>query len=101
MYKVNVTRATCELELIENFDYSTYWLPCHQYSESYLTIDTWFCLSDKIVVGSHNGCLRIYYPRVRDGNISGYRPEDCICEVQLNDPILQVDIGKFASYDHL
>ena len=47
---------------------------------------------DKLVVGSYQGLLRIYNPQ--DG---GYVPAHMMLEKQL-DPIVQVAIGRFATY---
>jgi len=44
----------------------------------------------KIVVGSFQGVLRIYYPRQRD-----YRVEDLILEQELEAPIIQLSAGRF------
>uniref|UniRef100_A0A8C8SPY3 Bardet-Biedl syndrome 9 n=1 Tax=Pelusios castaneus TaxID=367368 RepID=A0A8C8SPY3_9SAUR len=52
---------------------------------------------DKITVGSYMGYLRIFNPhpvKPGDGMISA---EDLLLEVQLRDPILQVEVGKFVS----
>ena len=46
--------------------------------------------SDKIVVGSLRGFLRIYAP-----TRSGYRIEDLVIEEDMGAPVLQVMIGKF------
>jgi Bardet-Biedl syndrome 9 protein len=46
---------------------------------------------DKIVTGSFSGALRIYKP-VR----SKYSPNDLLLEQQLDQPILQLAIGKFV-----
>ncbi|NXV32649.1 PTHB1 protein, partial [Rissa tridactyla] len=51
---------------------------------------------DKIIVGSYMGYLRIFNPRpVKPGD--GIQPEDLLLEVQLREPILQVEVGKFVS----
>ncbi|XP_064299992.1 protein PTHB1 isoform X2 [Phalacrocorax carbo] len=51
---------------------------------------------DKIIVGSYMGYLRIFNPHpVKPGE--GVQPEDLLLEVQLRDPILQVEVGKFVS----
>ncbi|NXW90535.1 PTHB1 protein, partial [Alopecoenas beccarii] len=51
---------------------------------------------DKIVVGSYMGYLRIFNPHpVKPGD--GVQPEDLLLEVQLREPILQVEVGKFVS----
>ncbi|XP_066210488.1 protein PTHB1 isoform X1 [Saccopteryx leptura] len=51
---------------------------------------------DKIIVGSFMGYLRIFNPRpVKIGD--GAQPEDLLLEVHLQDPVLQVEAGKFVS----
>ncbi|XP_008111044.1 protein PTHB1 isoform X3 [Anolis carolinensis] len=51
---------------------------------------------DKIIVGSYMGFLRIYNPHpIKPGD--SMQPEDLLLEVQLRDPILQVEVGKFVS----
>lgn len=49
-------------------------------------------LSDKLVVGSYQGLLRIYAPQE-----GGYLPAHTMLEKQV-DPIVQIAIGKFATY---
>lgn len=52
--------------------------------------------SDKIIVGSYKGILRIYSPNpFKPG--AAFQPEELIVELQLQDPILQVEVGKFVS----
>ncbi|NXF90444.1 PTHB1 protein, partial [Eubucco bourcierii] len=51
---------------------------------------------DKIIVGSYMGYLRIFNPHpVKPGD--GAQLEDLLLEVQLKEPILQVEVGKFVS----
>ncbi|KAF4020123.1 hypothetical protein G4228_011824 [Cervus hanglu yarkandensis] len=51
---------------------------------------------DKIIVGSFMGYLRIFNPHpVKTGD--GAQAEDLLLEVDLRDPILQVEVGKFVS----
>lgn len=51
---------------------------------------------DKIIVGSFMGYLRIFSPHpVKTGD--GAQAEDLLLEMQLRDPILQVEVGKFVS----
>ncbi|XP_071592177.1 protein PTHB1 [Heliangelus exortis] len=51
---------------------------------------------DKIIVGSYTGYLRIFNPHpVKPGE--EVQPEDLLLEVQLREPILQVEVGKFVS----
>ncbi|MBN3305537.1 PTHB1 protein, partial [Amia calva] len=55
---------------------------------------------DKIVVGSYMGLLRIYtpHPSKPGGTL---QPEEQLLEVQLKDPIIQVEVGKFVSCSDL
>ncbi|XP_025056351.1 protein PTHB1 isoform X3 [Alligator sinensis] len=51
---------------------------------------------DKIIVGSYMGFLRIFNPHpVKPGD--GTQAEDLLLEVQLREPVLQVEVGKFVS----
>ena len=57
-------------------------------------------LTDKVIVGSFHGFLRIFNPRPvkhDDGSWSGFRPEDVMVETQLQFPILQVEAGIFIA----
>ncbi|XP_068751344.1 protein PTHB1-like isoform X1 [Montipora capricornis] len=47
---------------------------------------------DKIIVGSYHGILRIYCPKP-----PSFKPDDLMLEVQLQQPILQVESGRFVS----
>ncbi|KAJ7390596.1 Protein PTHB1 [Desmophyllum pertusum] len=47
---------------------------------------------DKIIVGSFHGVLRIYCPKPPH-----FKPDDLMLEVQLQQPILQVEAGRFVS----
>ncbi len=49
------------------------------------------CLN-KIVLGSLDGMLRMYYPRRRE-----YKVDDLILEKMLEGPVLQLGVGKFVS----
>ncbi|XP_066440592.1 protein PTHB1 isoform X2 [Eleutherodactylus coqui] len=51
---------------------------------------------DKVIVGSYSGFLRIFSPHPSKAG-DGAQPEDLLLEVQLRDPILQVEVGKFVS----
>ena len=56
--------------------------------------------SDKVIVGSFHGFLRIYNPcplKREDGGWSGFRPEDVMVEIQLQHPVLQVEAGIFIA----
>lgn len=46
----------------------------------------------KIVTGSLQGKLRVFYPKEAE-----YSPDDLLLEEQLGAPILQVAIGRFVS----
>ncbi|XP_028409077.1 protein PTHB1-like [Dendronephthya gigantea] len=48
--------------------------------------------SDKIIVGSYHGILRIFMPRTAE-----FKPEDLMLEIQMTQPILQVEAGYFVS----
>uniref|UniRef100_A0A2K6SEN6 Bardet-Biedl syndrome 9 n=1 Tax=Saimiri boliviensis boliviensis TaxID=39432 RepID=A0A2K6SEN6_SAIBB len=51
---------------------------------------------DKIIVGSFMGYLRIFSPHpTKTGD--GAQAEDLLLEVDLRDPVLQVEVGKFVS----
>ncbi|XP_072268329.1 protein PTHB1 isoform X2 [Pyxicephalus adspersus] len=51
---------------------------------------------DKIIVGSYSGYLRIFSPHpLKAGDAN--QAEDLLFEVQLRDPVLQVEVGKFVS----
>ncbi|XP_062843657.1 protein PTHB1 [Trichomycterus rosablanca] len=55
---------------------------------------------DKVVVGSYMGMLRIFAPHAtRSGELSGLDAQ--LLEVQLKDPIIQVELGKFVSCSEL
>ena len=49
-----------------------------------------FLTPDKIITGSFSGYLRIYYPKS-----ANYKIDDLILEQNLDDPILQLECGKF------
>ena len=51
--------------------------------------------TDKVVVGSYMGLLRIFLPHAAASGES--QAEDQLLEVQLKDPIIQVEVGKFVS----
>lgn len=48
--------------------------------------------TDKIVTGSFSGILRIYYPKSKE-----YQPTDLLVEINVGQPILQVEVGKFIT----
>ena len=45
----------------------------------------------KIITGSFQGMLRIFYPRSKD-----YRIEDLMLEHMIGVPILQLEVGRFV-----
>lgn len=51
-----------------------------------------FCFTDKIIVGSYHGILRIYCPKPPH-----FKPDDLMLGIQLQQPILQVEAGRFVS----
>ncbi|KAI1885592.1 hypothetical protein AGOR_G00205400 [Albula goreensis] len=55
---------------------------------------------DKIVVGSYMGLLRIFQPHASTPSGEN-QAEDQLLEVQLRDPIIQVEVGKFVSCSDL
>lgn len=52
-------------------------------------------ISEKIITGSFQGFLRIYNPRQQ-----GYKVDD-LMEFQLDEPILQIEAGKFVKYEQM
>lgn len=54
-----------------------------------------------IIVGSHKGCLRIYRPSskwIEDGKtLTGYKSTDLILDSLLDNPIIDLNVGKFVS----
>ncbi|XP_076837968.1 protein PTHB1 isoform X2 [Brachyhypopomus gauderio] len=55
---------------------------------------------DKVVVGSYMGMLRVFAPHARqpgEGPAAGAQ----LLEVQMRDPIIQVEVGKFVSCSEL
>lgn len=61
----------------------------------FLTLCFQNLFTDKIIVGSFMGYLRIFNPHsVKTG---GPQAEDLLLEVHLRDPVLQVEVGKFVS----
>nr|XP_015212539.1 PREDICTED: protein PTHB1 isoform X2 [Lepisosteus oculatus] len=55
---------------------------------------------DKIVVGSYMGLLRVFSPRPSKPG-GTLEPEEQLLEVQLRDPVIQVEVGKFVSCSDL
>ncbi|ESP00953.1 hypothetical protein LOTGIDRAFT_176459, partial [Lottia gigantea] len=53
----------------------------------------------KIIIGSFHGILRIYnpHPKKTESGWSGFKTEDVIVEQAFQQPILQVEVGKFSS----
>ncbi|KAM3873067.1 protein PTHB1 [Diretmus argenteus] len=57
---------------------------------------------DKVVVGSYMGMLRVFSPHASKPREGGQGPADSqLLEVQLRDPIIQVEVGKFVSCSEL
>lgn len=54
------------------------------------------CPSDKIVVGSYMGMLRIFSPNANKLS-DGASADAQLLEVQLQNAIIQVEVGKFVS----
>lgn len=53
---------------------------------------------ESIIVGSHNGLLRIYNPQSdAEMDLTGFRPTDLLIETQLSHPVLQLAYGKLVS----
>ncbi|XP_064466327.1 protein PTHB1-like [Ornithodoros turicata] len=64
------------------------------------SLDTDPSQSDKVLVGSHSGVLRIYEPscnQLEDGTFVQFRPEDVLLEYKMAHPILHVAVGHFVS----
>jgi Bardet-Biedl syndrome 9 protein len=55
-------------------------------------IDKLVLILDKIIVGSYHGILRIFMPRTAE-----FKPEDLMLEIQMTQPILQLEAGHFVS----
>ena len=51
-----------------------------------------YYITDKIIVGSYHGMLRIFMPRSAE-----FKPEDLMLEIQMSQPILQVEAGRYVS----
>lgn len=54
-------------------------------------------LLDKVVVGSYMGMLRIFSPHASKSS-EEVQADAQLLEVQLQNAIIQVDLGKFVSY---
>eukprot|EP01137_Pigoraptor_chileana_P002843 Opistho-2@42251 len=54
-------------------------------------VDNNVATGDKIVVGSFQGILRIYRPADK-----AYKPDHLLAEIALNDPIIQLGVGRFV-----
>ncbi len=55
-----------------------------------------YILTDKVVVGSYMGMLRIFSPHANKSS-EGALAEAQLLEVQLQNAIIQVEVGKFVS----
>ncbi|GIY14322.1 protein PTHB1 [Caerostris darwini] len=56
--------------------------------------------SDKVIIGSHSGILRIYKPqplKQEDGCYSSFRADDLLLETQLKYPIIHLGTGVLSS----
>lgn len=55
--------------------------------------------TDFVIVGSHVGIIRIFYPAnvIREGSITGYQPTDLFIEKIFPNPILQMSSGRLVS----
>lgn len=64
-----------------------------------MLFDFWWCTADKIILGSYHGILRIYNPQPQktENGWSGYSAEDVILEQAFQQPIIQVEVGRFSS----
>ncbi|KAM8870312.1 protein PTHB1 isoform 2-T3 [Spinachia spinachia] len=56
---------------------------------------------DKVVVGSYMGMLRLFSPHAKDKTSEGGPAEALLLEVQLQNAIIQVEVGKFVSCSDL
>lgn len=56
-----------------------------------------FLSADKVVVGSYMGMLRVFSPHAKDKTSEGGQAEALLLEVQLQNAIIQVEVGKFVS----
>ena len=67
---------------------------CDRYSFAVCNIDNALPPNntDKIVVGTFSGFVRIYQPRQ-----SGFKIDDLMLETRLDEPIIQVECGRYSS----
>ncbi|CAF3434621.1 unnamed protein product [Rotaria sp. Silwood1] len=78
---------SCQVGSGEQFDYGC--LKVGSFTED---------LTNKIVVGSHQGILRIYSPSSsQSDSITNNHANDLLLEKNLGMPIIQIEIGKFVS----
>ena len=68
----------------------------------FLVLNNWMimlCISDKIIVGSYQGILRIFNPRTKktEDGCGGFSVDDLVLEQVLHQPILQLEAGRFSS----
>ena len=66
---------------------------CRQEHFLFSILNRSILLSDKIIIGSFQGTLRIYKPNGDGGNAV----EDVVIEQAFKQPILQVEVGRFSS----
>ena len=64
-----------------------------------LSWNSCYLITDKIMIGSYHGILRIFNPKPQkvEGGWSGFKPEDVLLESSLQHPILQLEAGRFVS----
>lgn len=70
-----------------------------KFDQNSLLIDKFNLPTDFLVIGSHNGILRIFNPasHVVDGSIDSYKPTDLFIEKLFSTPILQLGCGRLVS----
>lgn len=57
--------------------------------------------TDKILIGSHNGILRVFQPSTEFGdgtNIKSFKATELLIEKIFSHPILQLSTGRLVSY---
>lgn len=83
-------REGWEINLNENEMYDT---------QSILTLTLSKNEQQSILIGSHEGFLRLYSPTVEviDGCVTGYKPSHLLLELLLPSPIIQISEGVLVS----
>ena len=59
-----------------------------------------YCVTDKIIVGSFHGYVRVFQPKpykLEGSGWSGYKAEDVMCELHVGLPCIQIEAGRFVS----